>query len=233
MNIPKVIHQSWKDDRVPHDVYPKVWQDSWRDLHTDWEYRLWTDEDNRDLVRCHYPQFLQFYDSLDIGIKRADFCRFLYMHRHGGLYVDLDFVALRSQEPLLEQGEIVVGSLSEENPHYRIPNAYMASVPGNGFWLQLANDALCAPPHEQSVEMLSGPFRLQWGLEKYRPAGLRILEQSLVYPFDWINFTRWDDGRHYREDLAALAREIRTLTIPQIRQRLPDSYAATTWNHNW
>jgi FkbM family methyltransferase len=233
LRIPTIIHQSWKSAAIPHDVYPLAWQDSWRELHPGWEYRFWTDNDNRELVRCHYPQFLQFYESLDMGIKRADFCRFLYLHRFGGLYVDLDFAALRDQAPLLKGAAIVVGTLSPSNHYYRIPNAYMASVPGNGFWLQLANDAFHAPSHEQKVETLSGPFRLQWGLEKYKPPGLRILEQNRVYPIDWINFTQWENGRHYREDLVALARDMKGLTIQQIRDRLPESFAVTTWNHNW
>jgi len=62
-------------------------------------------------VREHYACFESFYFSLEPGIKRADFCRFLYLHRFGGLYVDLDFVCLRNLRPLLDGHEIVLGRL--------------------------------------------------------------------------------------------------------------------------
>lgn len=41
----RIIHQSWKDANVPKDYH--AWQQSWRDLHPDWKYILWTDEMNR------------------------------------------------------------------------------------------------------------------------------------------------------------------------------------------
>ena len=231
--IPKIIHQSWIDKNVPRNAYPTHWQESWTQLHPDWEYLFWTDQDNRNLVRDHYPRYLKQYDSLDLGIKRADFCRFLYMHKYGGLYVDLDFISIRNQSPMLENADLLVGSLSKENPHYRIPNAYLASRPDLPFWLQLADDAMNAPPIEQSVETFAGPFRLQWGLEKYRPAKLRVLPQELVYPFDWIHFTHWNDGIHFRPKEADLAKKLRDLTIDEIRAILPESFAVTTWSHNW
>lgn len=231
--IPHLIHQSWKTSLIPFEVYPKSWQDSWKTLHPLWEYRLWTDADNERLVATHYPQFLAFFRRLDLGIKKADFSRFLYMHRFGGIYVDLDFIALQNLSPLLEGASIVVGQLSEANHYYRFPNAFLAAEPGNKFWMDVANDAMNAPPHEQSVETLSGPFRLGWALDLYRPAGLKILDQALVYPFDWISFTHWDNGIHYRADQANLAIQFREMELEAMQQALPNSFAVTTWNHHW
>lgn len=58
---------------------------SWRDQHPAWQYKLWTDVDNHNLVSQHYSWLLQAYDSLPRGIMRADTARYLYMHRHGGV----------------------------------------------------------------------------------------------------------------------------------------------------
>lgn len=233
MNIPTIIHQSWKDTDVPADVYPHAWQQSWKDLHPDWQYILWTDDDNRKLVETRYPEFLKFYDEMDVGIKRADFARFLYMHAFGGVYADLDFICLRELTPVLHGATIVVGQLTEDNPHYKIPNAFLASVPGDGFWLTVARDAMAAPDNEQGVERLSGPFRLQWALEKYRPRGLRLLDPHIVYPVDWIHLTHWNDGSYFRENEAVMCRQFREMDLPEIRAALPQAFAVTTWNHNW
>jgi mannosyltransferase OCH1-like enzyme len=233
MSIPAIIHQSWKDAEVPADVYPLSWQQSWKTLHPGWRHVLWTDEDNRRLVETKYAEFLEFYDSLDVGIKRADFSRFLYMHAFGGVYVDLDFICLRELTPLLHGATIVVGGLTEDNPHYKIPNAFMASVAGDDFWLKVARDAMAAPENEQGVERLAGPFRLQWALGKYRPQGLRVLEPHLVYPIDWIHLTHWYEGVFLREDEARLVREMRDMSLAEMQAALPQSFAVTTWTHNW
>lgn len=233
MNIPAIIHQSWKHAEVPADVYPHSWQQSWKTLHPGWRHVLWTDEDNRRLVETKYPEFLGFYNSLDVGIKKADFSRFLYMHAFGGVYVDLDFICLRELTPLLHGAAIVVGRLTEDNPHYKIPNAFMASVAGDDFWLMVARDAMAAPENERGVERLAGPFRLQWALEKYRPHGLRVLEPHLVYPIDWIHLTQWYEGVFHREDEARMVREMRDMSLPEMQAALPQSFAVTTWTHNW
>jgi mannosyltransferase OCH1-like enzyme len=98
MSIPHIIHQSWKDTSIPYHIYPKAWVETWKEHHPDWWHILWTDEDNRFLVKCQYPDMLAGYDALNPGVRKADFCRFLYMHRYGGVYVDLDFVCL-NEEP--------------------------------------------------------------------------------------------------------------------------------------
>jgi hypothetical protein len=33
-------------------------QDEWRARHPDWEYRLWRDEESRELLATHYAWFL-------------------------------------------------------------------------------------------------------------------------------------------------------------------------------
>jgi mannosyltransferase OCH1-like enzyme len=71
------IHQSWKT----HDVLPHVapLADTWRLAYPDWDYVLWDDADNRELVRTLYPKLLLAYESLPSEIYRADFVRNLYM----------------------------------------------------------------------------------------------------------------------------------------------------------
>jgi hypothetical protein len=56
----------------------------YREMHPSWEYKLWTDEANRDLVKEHYPWLLEVYDGFPENIMRADTARVLYMHHYGG-----------------------------------------------------------------------------------------------------------------------------------------------------
>ena len=59
--IPKIIHQSWKTSDVP-EVY-HAWVSTWLQNHPTWVYKLWTDDENRELIARHYPWFLRDYDN--------------------------------------------------------------------------------------------------------------------------------------------------------------------------
>jgi mannosyltransferase OCH1-like enzyme len=232
MSIPYILHQSWKTTDIPHHIYPKAWVGSWREHHPEWQHILWTDEDNRSLVACQYPEFLPGYDAIPYGVRKADFCRFLYMHRYGGVYVDLDFVCLRNIEPLIGEGNaIVLGQLSAAATYYRIPNAFMASEQGNDFWLLCARDAIGASPAERErAETHTGPLRLEWALRKYRPQLTTIYPDYVLYPIDWhrtnpnFSFDGW-------ANLKALA--LRGMTPADMAKSLPGSFAVTFWSHNW
>jgi mannosyltransferase OCH1-like enzyme len=231
--IPGILHQSWKDEQIPYEIYKKSWVESWMNLHRGWQRMFWTDADNLALVRTEYPQFYPAYCELAPGIKQADFARFLYMHRFGGVYVDLDFVCLRPLAPLLADFDIVLGCLSDDNDYYRIPNAFLASSRGNPFWLRLAEDALNAPPSEQQVERHTGPFRLQQGLLAYRPANLVIYSGELIYPIDWIHLIPDATGRYFRPERAELHRRAQNMSPAELAALFPGSYCLTFWTHNW
>ncbi|KAJ3070800.1 hypothetical protein HK102_006588, partial [Quaeritorhiza haematococci] len=86
--IPPIIHQSWKTHELPLKF--RAWSNTWKENHPHWEYRLWTDNDNRRLVEEHYPWFLPTFESFPHNIMRVDSVRVLYLHKYGGVYADLD-----------------------------------------------------------------------------------------------------------------------------------------------
>lgn len=143
--IPKIIHQTWKTSDVPTHLRP--YQESWTRLHPEWEYRLWTDEDNRDLVERSYPQLLSFYESLRYPILKVEFAKLLYLDKFGGLYVDLDFEALRPLDAVLGDDQIVLGQEigglgGMTRGREYIMNAIMASPAGHPFWREVLDTAL-------------------------------------------------------------------------------------------
>ena len=89
VGLTKIIHQSWKDENIPYHIYKKHWIDSWQEKNPNWEYRFWTDKDNLNLVKNHYPQYLDLYNSYEKGVDKADIARFFYMHKYGGIYVEV------------------------------------------------------------------------------------------------------------------------------------------------
>ena len=109
----------------------------------------------------------------------------------------------------------------------------MASRPEHKFWMQVAWDAMRAPPAEQAIESHAGPLRLQWAYQVYQPKRSVVYGDGLIYPFDWIHFTGWSNGKYYRADRKRLAMELRGKKPEEIAEVFPHSYCLTFWTHNW
>lgn len=88
--IPREINQVWLGEPMP-DKYNKLIQ-TWKDMHPDWEYKLWTDDDIDYFGMTNRALF----DAMDnIGAK-SDIFRYEIIYRYGGLYIDTDFECIRS-----------------------------------------------------------------------------------------------------------------------------------------
>lgn len=88
--IPKIIHQTWVNETIP-----TKWLDAQRscqELHSDYEYKLWTNEKSREFIETEYPWFLETYDNYPYPIMRADSIRYFILSHYGGIYIDLDDV---------------------------------------------------------------------------------------------------------------------------------------------
>jgi mannosyltransferase OCH1-like enzyme len=133
--IPKILHQTCKD----RAQLPRRWlefQQSWLRLHPTWEYRCWDDQDNAAFVRAEYPVFYQLFLDLPKPINRVDLCKFLYLHRYGGVVADFDCEALRPIDDLLEVPgkRIVLGEKLFVGKGY-VECALLASAPSESFWM--------------------------------------------------------------------------------------------------
>lgn len=127
--IRKIIHQTWKTTELPPAF--KRWSQSWKDCLPDWEYKLHTDDDNRQFIATHFPDFLSTYDGYEEPIERVDAVRYAYLAVEGGLYIDLDIECLKDPTPVFDQGKALNASvfLIRETPT-QVSQAFMgAGVP--------------------------------------------------------------------------------------------------------
>ncbi len=231
MRIEKIIHQTWKSRDIPHDVYRKEWVDSWKTLHPGWEYVLWTDEDNRALIRQEFPWFLETYDRYPAAIHRADVIRYFILYARGGVYADLDYLCLKNLEPLLGDHRLVLSYMGKDMSFLHcLTNAIMASSRGLPFWRKVFCELQKVSGRATIVEDLTGPMLLRRVVSRYtaprfwRPrtvgTDLKIYESDYLCPID---------HRHH-----ALGR--RTMPQDMIDHPgicFPDACAVTYWAHHW
>ncbi|KFY78246.1 hypothetical protein V499_02537 [Pseudogymnoascus sp. VKM F-103] len=148
-SVPKLLHQSWKTNELPLKF--EKWSTVCREKHRDWEWVLWTNEDNLNLVKKYFPWLEETYLELLGEIYRADFSRNLYMYMFGGVYIDLNTDCLRPTSAAFEAFDIpnaentTAGAEGEQINQFAIfrrmgtdesfensiPNAWMASSPGH------------------------------------------------------------------------------------------------------
>jgi mannosyltransferase OCH1-like enzyme len=252
ITIPKIIHQSWKNNVLPERF--QRWHQRWKDLHPNWEVKLWTDEDNRRLVTDYFPWLLSVYDNFPKNIMRADTARYLYLHLHGGVYVDLDFEPLKPIDDLIESetGALMAYHSNSYNSRDIVPNAFMASIPQHPFWnfvmIRIAqlgyiqNDLLKVEP-KYIAEHITGPHSMVKIIEEYRktmsnitgeeiygiPYGstlihdLKMLSPGVIYPFSFIT----------KENIEICHARLATFDENLCKSKYPDAYAITYWQHSW
>jgi len=94
--IPKIIHQIWLGSSLPPEFDELV--QTVKSMHAGrgWSYKLWTDEDLKDLVL--YNQ--RYFDEAKNAGARADLLRYELLYRYGGVYVDIDYECLQPFDEL-------------------------------------------------------------------------------------------------------------------------------------
>ncbi len=97
--VPHILHQSWKTAAIPAVWAPFI--RSWVKLHSDWEYRFYSDDGLRRFFSRELPEFMGAFDSCD-PICKADLSRLGFMLVFGGVYADMDFEALKTFDALVD-----------------------------------------------------------------------------------------------------------------------------------
>lgn len=127
MTIPKIFHQIW----IGEKKYPKIFRDyaqTWIDLHPDWEYKLWTNDNLPPLIHQN------LFDNAEEIVLKTNMLRIELLFKYGGVYVDADFECYKNIEPLLTEN-IKVFSCGEENGI--IGNAIIGGEKLHRTWLVL------------------------------------------------------------------------------------------------
>src|SRR5437016_6953927 len=132
VKIPKIIMQTWKNK-----VVPTHWESSPKSIKTymsDWNYVMMTDEDNLKFMETYYPKYVKIYNELPYPICRADMIRAAFLHRYGGLYMDMD-IQLKGSLNELFKADAPLYLVTSGNVGSVITNSMMAAKPGVEIWL--------------------------------------------------------------------------------------------------
>ncbi|KAL2055173.1 hypothetical protein ABVK25_004511, partial [Lepraria finkii] len=165
--VPKYFHQSWLNTTLPAKF--SRWSRTCREQHPDWEWVLWTDADNEELMRRYVPWFMDTYLALpeEKPVYRADSARNVYMHVFGGVYADLDVECLAPTESLIEKyhqpgPQAFIGSMGYQDAPGKasVQNAWFVSTPAHPFWQLPLEHTQRHIKESPNPEALTGPAAL-------------------------------------------------------------------------
>lgn len=145
--IPKLIHQTWKDDKLPPILQDIVAHNRRLLEEKGYKFRLWTDDDISELIGREYPHLFKVFKSTLTGVQRGDIARIVLIHHYGGVYIDLDILVLRDLAELIDFNEDKLYITYEPeaqtvriyNKNDYLCNAFFAANAGNhllGFAIQ-------------------------------------------------------------------------------------------------
>ena len=137
----RFVHQTWarEETREEYRLPPRNYCATWVFHHPDHTHVLWNAADNDRLVREHYSDLFYAYQRLPLLINKLDMVRLLYLHRYGGLYVDIDYECRGNVASSIRGVSLVASPLPLET----VQNSLMAcDEPGNAFWICAARQ-LC------------------------------------------------------------------------------------------
>ncbi len=209
--IPKIIHQIWIGGKLPKK-YEKL-RKTWQDIHPDWEYTLWTDEEvatfemqNRDL----------FEKAQNIG-QKADILRLEILHKFGGLYVDMDFECVHPFDQLNHTYTFYTGL--NHTRIFELANGLIACTPGHPLIERMINNVSLDGKERgwrQNVIVTTGPAFFTGELMKYineEPEDLVIaFPTTYFYPMRSLQRYKWENRMSFLK---------------------PESFAIHYFDHSW
>ncbi|TQV97964.1 hypothetical protein V2A60_006330 [Cordyceps javanica] len=99
--FPAYIWQTWKYTPADGEFQFRDQEASWTILHPGFVHEVITDSVALSLLRMLYaavPEVLEAYEALPLPVLKADFFRYLILFARGGIYSDIDTVALQSAD---------------------------------------------------------------------------------------------------------------------------------------
>ena len=157
MSIPKIIHQTFKTDKLP---FITRWHISrFRKRNPEYAYEFYDDNRVERFLHEHFDEdvFIQ-YQRLNIGAAKADFFRYALMLKKGGVYIDVDSTINSRLDDFILPGDVAV--ISKERSYDFFVQWALIYEPGHPFMqktLALVLENIRNNSYPNDVHQMTGP----------------------------------------------------------------------------
>ena len=208
--IPKIIHLVWLGSPLPNNVSLLI--EGWKLNHVDWEFKVWGDNNISELE----PHSIPSYKGVkNLGAK-SDIIRYLAVYKYGGIYIDTDFMSVRSFDELLSYDFFGGGYAIMEDDNPEIFNGLFGSVPKHPIIKDCIDTIKKGIDHSQSILNTTGPrFFTKMVMKNIKSDNITVLPSSYFYPFPAIK-------RHMKNKIKESKKHIK-----------PETFCVHLWDTSW
>jgi mannosyltransferase OCH1-like enzyme len=203
--IPKILHYVWVGSELPEKQRSLV--ERWRRHNPDFTFALW----NKESIDLSIPAIARAYRRRRWSTV-ADIVRLSAVLKHGGIYLDTDFEAHKSFEPLLDES-CFFGFQAKSHPTDWVGNGFFGAIPGHWFIRKAyarvlairSLPLLLERPTKYGPKLITKLLREE-GLSTYSEQGTRV-KDIFVHPTPAFYPFRWDEpvgGRNVGPDTYAV-----------------------------
>jgi len=157
MPIPKIIHQTFKTDKLP---FITRWHISrFRKRNPEYTYKFYDDAAIELFLKNNFDLDIYIqYQKLHIGAAKADFFRYALLLKEGGIYLDLDSAINGRLDDFIRPDDVAVIS-KERNPGLYVQWA-LVFEPNHPFLkktLEMVLDNIRNNRYPHDVHKMTGP----------------------------------------------------------------------------
>lgn len=157
MSIPKLIVQTYKTTKLPIFVRWKIRK--FKKMNPGYTYEFYDDESVDAFIRGEFDsETYALFKRIDIGAAKADFFRYAFLYKKGGIYLDIDSFILKKLDDIILPTDSAIISL-ESNLQYYVQYALFFEQ-GHPFLkktLELVIDNLKNNRYPYDIHKMTGP----------------------------------------------------------------------------
>lgn len=157
MSIPKIIHQTFKSDKLP--LLTRWHISRFRKKNPDYTYEFYDDQRIESFLAAEFGQeILSLYQQLNIGAAKADFFRYAVLYKKGGIYVDIDSGIKGSLNDFIRPDDVAI--ITREGDPSLFAQWALIYSPGHQFLqrtMEMVADNIRQNRFPHDVHQMTGP----------------------------------------------------------------------------
>lgn len=157
MSIPKIIYQTFRTADLP---FVTRWHIArLKKKNPDYQYEFYDDQRIENFIASIYSdEVLSLYQKIDIGAAKADFFRYAILYKRGGIYLDIDSLAVTPFKNFIkETDEALIAMESHPGICVQWAMVFAAGHPFLKKTMDLMLDNLRQNKYPNDVHRMTGP----------------------------------------------------------------------------
>ncbi|MFS8159754.1 MAG: glycosyltransferase family 32 protein, partial [Candidatus Roizmanbacteria bacterium] len=226
--IPKRIMQTNEYNKIPKDMHKTI--ESILALNPEYEYHYFDDQAATAFINQEYgPRVIESYNDLIPGAYKADFFRYLYLYKHGGIYIDTGMVALKPFRELIQPTDEFIAP-EDNGDQGSIYNAFMCAIPQHPIIAKAIR--LCLANIE--AKDLCGHFLAITGPKLLGKAFKEIINQEVQPNVNYgksVRLIRHLGGNKINKGTKSIVGQIDAFEVPFLKTKYETYYKDRLWYH--